>query len=53
MDNNDSTTVITLSGSKDCAFDNDGIDRFVAALEQLMTVDEFLACIKINKTESL
>ena len=33
------------------AFDDDGIDRFVAALERLMTVDEFLACIKVNKTE--
>ena len=33
------------------AFDDDGLDRFVAALERLMTVDEFLACIKVNKTE--
>ena len=33
------------------AFDDDGLDRFVAALERLMTVDEFLAYIKVNKTE--
>ena len=53
MDLNDLTTVITLSGSKDCAFDDDGIDRFVAALERLMAVDDFLTYIKINKTEKL
>lgn len=30
------------------AFDDDGIDRFVAALERLMTVDEFLEFIQNN-----
>lgn len=50
MDLNDITTVITLSGSKDCAFDDDGMDRFVTALERLMTVDEFLEFIQNDNT---
>ena len=32
------------------AFDDDGIDRFVAALERLMTVDEFLEFIQNDST---